>query len=160
MKILITKRLIWQFDLKKFFDNVNHEILLEKSEAYGIRGLAGDWFRSYLGGRQQYCKLNCYESRAKTVTRGIPQGSCLGPLLFIVYLNDFEKCLKASKAGMHADDTQVSLASSSVNELVRKAQVALSNISEWMRPNKLSANLQKTENMFIGHPNRTNKITE
>ena len=74
-------------------------------------------------GRQQYCKLNCYESRAKTVTCGIPQGSCLGPLLFIVYLNDFEKCLKASKAGMYADDTQVSLASSSVDELVRKPKM-------------------------------------
>ena len=147
-------------DLKKAFGTVDHEILLEKLEAYGIRELAGNWFRSYLEGRQQYCKLNCYESRAKTVTCGIPQGSCLGPLLFIVYLNDFEKCLKASKAGMYADDTQVSLASSSVDELVPKAQDELSNISEWMRLNKLSANPQKTEYMFIGHPNRTNKITE
>ena len=138
-------------DLKKAFDTVNHEILLEKLEAYGIRELAGNWFRSYLEGRQQYCKLNCYESRTKTVTCGIPQGSCLGPLPFIVYLNDFEKCLKASKAGMYADDTQVSLASSSVDELVRKAQDELSNISEWMRLNKLSANPQKTEYMFMGH---------
>ena len=77
-----------------------------------------------------------------------------------MYLNDFEKCLKASKAGMYADDTQVSLASSSVDELVRKAQDELSNISEWMRLNKLSANPQKTEYMFMGHPNRTNKTTE
>ena len=60
-----------------------------------------------------------------------------------MYLNDFEKCLKASKAGMYADDTQVSLVSSSVDELVRKAQDELSNISEWMRLNKLSANPQK-----------------
>ena len=75
-------------------------------------------------------------------------------LLFIVYLNDFEKCLKASKAGMYADDAQVSLASSSVDELVRKAQHELSNISEWMRLNKLS------EYMFIGHPNGANKRTE
>ena len=84
----------------------------------------------------------------------------MGPLLFMVYLNDFEKCLKASKAGMYADYTQVSLASSSVDELVRKAQDELSNIFEWMRLNKLSANPHKTEYMFIGHPNRANKITE
>ena len=112
-------------DLKKAFDTVNHEILLEKLKACEIRELAGNWFRSYLEGRQQYCKL---------VTCGIPQGSCLGPLLFIVYLNDFEKCLKASKAVMYADDCQVSLASSSVDELVRKTQDELSNISEWIRP--------------------------
>ena len=84
----------------------------------------------------------------------------MGPLLFIVYLNDFEKCLKACKAGMYADDTQVSLASSSVDELIRKVQDELGNISEWMRLNKLSANPQKTEYMFIEYPNRANKITE
>ena len=67
----------------------------------------------------------------------------MGPLLFIVYLNAFEKYLKASKAGMHADDTQVSLAYSSVDALVRKAQYELGKISEWMRLNKLSVNAQK-----------------
>ena len=132
-------------DLKKAFDTVDHKILFEKLEAYGVRELAGNWFRSYLEDRQQYCKLNCYESRAKTTTCGIPQGSCLGPLLFIVYLNDFEKCLKASKAGMYADDTQVSLASSDVDELIRKAQDELDNISKWTRLSKLNANPQKTE---------------
>ena len=78
-------------DLKKAFDTVNYEILLEKLKAYGIRELASDWFRSYLEARQQYCKLNCYESRTKTVTCGIPQRSCLGPLLFIVKKS--EKCM-------------------------------------------------------------------
>ena len=147
-------------DLKKAFDTVDYKILLEKLEAHGIRELAGNWFRSYLEDRQQYCKLNCYVSRAKTITCGVPQGPCLGPLPFIVYLNDFEKWLKATKAGMYSDDTQVSLASSNVDELVRKAQDELCSISEWMRLSKLSANPQKTEYVFIGHPNRTNKITE
>ena len=85
-------------DLKKAFDTVDHKILLEKLRKYGIRELSGDWFESYLKNRRQYCAANGYESRPRTVTCGIPQGSCLGPLLFIIYLNDFEKCLKVSKA--------------------------------------------------------------
>ena len=130
-------------DLKRAFDTVDHKVLLEKLEAYGILELAGNWFRLYQEDRQQCCKLNCYESRAKIISCGIPQRSCLGPLLFRVCPNDFEKCLKASKSGMYADDTQVSLASSNVDELVRKAQDELSNISEWLRLSKLRANPQK-----------------
>ena len=83
-------------DLKKAFDTVDHKILLEKLRKYGIRQLSEDWFQSYLKNRRQYCAANGYESMPRTVTFGIPQGSCLGPLLFIIYLNDFEKCLKVS----------------------------------------------------------------
>ncbi len=75
-----------------------------------------------------------------------------------MYLNDFEKCLKVSKAGMYADDTHVTLTSKNVEELVHKAQEELTHISEWMRINKLSANPQKTEYMVIGHPRKTNKV--
>ena len=145
-------------DLKKAFDTVDHKILLGKLRKYGIRELSGDWFQSYLENRRQYCAANGYESRPRTVTCGIPQGSCLGPLLFIIYLNDFEKCLKVSKAGMYADDTHVTLTSMNIEELVQKAQEELINISEWMRLNKLSANPKKTEYMIIGHPRRTNKV--
>ena len=145
-------------DLKKAFDTFDHKILLEKLRKYGIRELSGDWFESYLKNRRQYCAANGYESRPRTVTCGIPQGSCLGPLLFIIYLNDFEKCLKVSKAGMYADDTHVTVTSMNVEELVHKAQEELTQISEYMRLNKLSANPQKTEYMIIGHPRRTNKV--
>ena len=130
-------------DLKKAFDTVDHKILLEKLRKYGIRELFGDWFQSYIENRRQYCATNGYESRSKTVACGIPQGSCLGPLLIIIYLNDFEKCLKVSKAGMYADDTHVTVTSMNVEELVRKAQEELTHISEYMRLNKLSANPKK-----------------
>ena len=76
----------------------------------------------------------------KAITCGIPQGSCLGPLLFIIYLNDFKKCLTNSKAGLFADDTHMTVKSTNVENLTHNAQMELSNISEWMRMNKLSIN--------------------
>ena len=86
------------------------------------------------------------------------QCDCLGPLLFIIYLNEVENCLGLSKAGMYADDTHVTLTSDSTEELFESAREGMMNISEWMRINSLSINPQKTEYMIIRHPRRTNKI--
>ena len=94
------------------------------------------------------------------VTCGIPQGSYLGPLLFILYLNDFENCLQYSSASLYADDTHITIFARDIEELIRKTQVELGNISEWMRINKMSSSPKKTEYMIIGHPSRINKITE
>ena len=118
-----------------------------------MRGNSGSWFTSFLSNRKQFCTVNGQQSGARLVTCCIPQGSCLGPLLFIiypVYLNDFEKC--------YADDTHVTLTSSNIDVLLTNAHTELRNISEWMRINKLSANPEKTEYMIIGHPRRTNKV--
>ena len=110
---------------------------------YGIRDIAGDWIQSYLENRKQYCAAQGLNSGTKTVTCGILQGSCLGPLLFMIYLNDFEKCLIDSKAGSYTDDTHIIVASTNVENLIQKAQMDLSNISTWMRINILSANPKK-----------------
>ena len=125
---------------------------------YGIRGSAGDWFESYLKERKQYCAANGHRSNIKNITCGIPQGSCLGPLLFIIYLNDFEKCLEFSQARLYADDTQITIASDDVEKLVLDTQNELVNLSEWMRINKLSPNPAKTEYMTIGHPHRIKQL--
>ena len=77
-------------DLKKAFDTVDHSVLMKKLHVYGIRVSAGDWFESYLKERKQYCAVNGHRSNIQKITCGIPQGSCLDPLLFIIYLNDFE----------------------------------------------------------------------
>ena len=96
-------------DLKKAFDTVDHKIMVTKLKAVGVRGTAADWFASYLNNRRQYCSLGNQKSIESLVTFGIPQGSCLGPLLFIIFINDFESCLRHAKAGMYADDTYVTL---------------------------------------------------
>ena len=104
------------------------------------------------------CAANSFSSGTKTETYGIPQDSCLGPLLFITYLNDFENCLIASKAGLYADDTHIAVASSNVEDLIQKTQMELSNVSTWMQINKLSSYHKNTEGMIIGHPRKINEI--
>ena len=145
-------------DLKKAFDTVDHKILVEKLRRYGMRDTAGNWFQSYLDQRTQFCAANGRKSMAREVTCGIPQGSCLGPLLFVIYLNDLENCLKFSKASIYADDTNVTIASEDIEKLVFEAQQELLNLSEWMRINKLSPNPAKTEYMIIGHSRKVNTL--
>ena len=147
-------------DLKKGFDTVDHEILISKLDSYGVQGDAKEWFVSYLNNRYQYCSLDGYRSTAKMITCGIPQGSCLGPLLFIIYLNDFTSCLQFSKVNLYADDTETTISSSDIGDLTRSFQTELDNISDWMRVNKLGVNPDKTEFMIIGNPRRTNKFAD
>ena len=98
--------------------------------------------------------MDGHKPSTKMVTCGIPQGSCLGPLLFIVYLNDFETYLELSKASMYADDTHVTITHNNLENLLENAPRELLNISEWMRINKLTANPKKTEYMLIGHAHK------
>ena len=94
-------------DLRKAFDTVDHTILIKKLNSDGTEDRAGDWFESYLKNKTQFCTLNGNKSKPKKVTCGIPQDSCVGPLLFIIYLNDFENSLQYSKASIYPHDTNV-----------------------------------------------------
>ena len=87
-------------DLKKAFDTVNHTILLNKLHHYGFRGISQSWFRSYLSDRTQVAVINGIESDRQVVQTGVPQGSILGPLLFIIYINDLKVCLKYSEVNI------------------------------------------------------------
>ncbi|CAB4034888.1 Hypothetical predicted protein, partial [Paramuricea clavata] len=146
-------------DLKKAFDCVDHHILTKKMHIYGIRGHTLAWFRSYLTNRTQICKVNQAMSEARTVKCGIPQGSNLGPLLFLLYINDLPNCLSLSSASMFADDTNISTHGDTGNEIQERLNADLENVHQWLLANKLTLNKQKTEYMIIGSRQRiSNKI--
>ena len=94
-------------DLKKAFDTVDHGILLRKLSHYGIRGIGNEWFCSYLTKRKQYIIIGNQVSNLNEISIGVPQGSVLGPLLFLTYINDLHKCIKYSKTYHFADDTSI-----------------------------------------------------
>ena len=109
-------------DLQKAFDTVDHQILLAKLNHYGIRGVSNDWFKSYLSNRHQYVSINGYKSGLAAINCGVPQGSVLGPLLFLLYINDLNQAIKSCKVHHFADDTNLLCFSNSVKKLKQTSQ--------------------------------------
>ena len=101
-------------DLQKAFDTVDHQILLAKLNHYGIRGVSNDWFKSYLSIHNQYVSINGYESGVAAINCSVPQGSVLGPLLFLLYINDLNQAIKFCKVRHFADDTNLLCLSNSM----------------------------------------------
>ena len=118
------------------------------------------WFNSYLSERKQQCWVNGHLSSPKTIKCGIPQGSIIGPLLFLIYINDLPNCLKHSNPRMFADDTNITTTGKSITKLIQFTNIDLKNISDWLLANKLSLNVTKTEQMFIASDDSLNKISD
>ena len=139
-------------------DTVSHDILLNKLHSYGVVGNSLSWFQSYLHNRRQKCYVNGYLSNERTLNCGVLQGSILGPLLFLIYISDLPHCLQYSTARIYADDTNIITTGSCIREIITFANKDLVNISEWLKANKLSLNVTKTEHMFIGSDHNLDKI--
>ena len=137
-------------DLQKAFDTVNHSILINKLCHYGIRGAANNWFRSYLSDRKQFVSINGNDSELITVCHGVPQGSVLGPLLFLVYINDLHSAIKFSSVYHFADDTNLLNISNSLKRMQKQVNIDLKFLYKWLLANKISLNSSKTE-LIIFH---------
>ena len=132
-------------DLQKAFDTVNHKILLQKLKHYGIRGVAYNLFESYLNSRYQYVSINGNFSQKRLITHGVPQGSVLGPLLFIIFINDLSSAVTHSITHHFADDTNLLYVSDSLKKINSCINHDLKLITTWLRANKIALNASKTE---------------
>ena len=146
-------------DLSKAFDTISHEILLYKLEHMGIRGLGKKLIKDYLTNREQFIEIDYTRSSLSHITCGVPQGSILGPLLFLIYMNDISNLHTNSMIMSFADDTTLILSGINIEDLYTKANHDLytkanhdiSELTKWLSANKLTLNAKKTKYTIFGH---------
>ena len=144
-------------DFSKAFDTVDHNILFSKLEKYGIRGLALNWIKSYLSEREQFVMFNGTESDRCINRCGVPQGSILGPLLFLLYINDIANVSSSLYMLLYADDTNVFFTGHDINDLITKVNIELAKVVTWLHANRLSLNVKKSHYMIFSKRNVTSE---
>ncbi len=138
-------------DLKKAFDTVNHNILLQKLKHHGVDNNELSWFQSYLNNRSQSVSVNSTLSDFEPINIGIPQGSILGPLLFILFVNCLPKAVDTKcKTVMYADDTSLLCKAKNIDDLKVQLESCLDSVADWFKANKLTLNVDKTKFMIFG----------
>ena len=147
-------------DLKKAFDTVNHRVLLLKLRALELDDSAAAWFKSYLTNRCQRTVMGSTVSTPRLVNIGVPQGSVLGPLFFLVYIDDLANSLKNSKASLFADDTALYCTASTAAELQLKLNEDLDLVNDWLTTHKLTLNVSKTKLMVIAGRQKLARVEE
>ena len=136
-------------DLRKAFDTVNHKIMLNKMKYYGVQNTEQLWFKSYLEDRFQICTIFNNISEPQRITCGVPQGSILGPLMFLLYVNDMPACFNKCLVNLYADDTAFYIGDVDVNRVNQILQDELKLVYQWLCCNKLSLHVGKTSSMII-----------
>ena len=141
-------------DFSKAFDTVDHNILLQKMDKYGICDVELQWFKDYLSNRMQYVTYNNYKSSQAKIHCGVPQGSILGPILFLLYINDLTSVSEYCFSVLFADDTNMFITGKDMDVLCHQLNEDLRNVQEWLQCNKLSLNVLKTHYMVFTPRNR------
>ena len=137
-------------DLRKAFDVIHHDVLLQKLAQYGVKDNEYDWFKSYLSERSQFVSCNETESQYRNIAYGVPQGSVLGPTLFNIHISGISDACKSSDVVLYADDTEIHVSSKDVNIAEQCVNQDLSQIDAWLKRNGLISNHKKSEAMLIG----------
>ena len=139
-------------DLTKAFDTVSHGTLLGKLHEYGITGIENEWLTNYLFNRSQVVNINGIVSNSQPLLHGVPQGSILGPLLFLLYFNDFPDCLEKCDCVMYADDTVVYVAGKTIENIENQLEKDLEKIASYFDDSQMIMNLSKgkTESLIFG----------
>ena len=145
-------------DLAKAFDTVDHVILMKKLSHYGIRGEPLDLLQDYMNGRKQYVSCSGVNSSVRDICYGVPQGSILGPLLFLIYVNDMTHCSHILEFILFADDTNIFLTNRDANRLYDTINVELVALSHWFKANKLSLNISKTNYMLFTNSSKFKQL--
>ena len=146
-------------DLKKAFDTIDHSLLLKKLDHYGIRGVPNDWLKSYLSNRKQFVSFDDFNSNLMNISCGVPQGSILGPSLFILYINDICNVSKILKFVLFADDTNIFCSDTNILNLSKTVSKELDKLNIWFAVNKLSLNISKTNFIIFGNRKFNEKLS-
>ena len=128
---------------------VKHQILLGKLNHYGIKGPVLKWLESYLSNRKQFMSLNGSDSATSTMDYGVTQGSILGPILFIIYINDIVNIAEFTKFISYADDANISLTGKTIEAINNQLENLVSNLKQWVSCNPLQLNLKKKLNIIF-----------